>query len=306
MSVGQKNRLGRGLSALLGDHLERPVAGEISKLRVDRVVPNPFQPRREFKEEELEELAASLRTNGLLQPIVVRRVEGATERWELVAGERRLRAATRLGWDEVPGMVRVVDDETMLVLALVENLQRRNLGALEEAEGYRVLADKFQRTQEDIALAVGKSRATVANMLRLLKLPVAIRKLLGANRLTQGHARALLSVDDPAWATLVAERAVEARWSVRKLEEYVRANPAAPAGREDIPPGRKSPVTPPVAADPITRALQEELRGVLGTRVVVRRGRGRKGRIEIPFHDDRDLERLFALVAGRETSDVLE
>ena len=305
MSVTQKSRLGRGLGALLGEHLDRPAAGEIVKLQLDSVAPNPFQPRRTFKEEEIEELAASLRANGLLQPIVVRTAPGAISRWELVAGERRLRAAMRLGWDELPALVRDVDDETMLVLALVENLQRRNLGALEEAEGYRVLADKFSRTQEDIALAVGKSRAAVANMLRLLKLPASVKQLLGEEEISPGHARALLALEDPDWATRLAEKVVKARWSVRKLEAYVRTNPVSPSGAETVKNARKAPV-PPVTADPVTHALQEELCVALGTRVVVRRSRGRKGRIEIPFHNDQDLERLFVLMSGREASDVLE
>ena len=305
MSVAQRSRLGRGLGALLGDHLDRPAAGEITKLPLESVVPNPFQPRREFNEEEIDELAASIRANGLLQPILVRTAPGTADRWQLVAGERRLRAATRLGWDEVPVMVRNVDDETMLVLALVENLQRRNLGALEEAEGYKVLADKFRRTQEDIALAVGKSRAAVANMLRLLKLPRPVRQLLREGKLTPGHARALLAVEDREWATRLGRTVVEERWSVRKLEEYVRTNPTPPSGKKHLPENRKKPVRPPTAGL-VTRALQEELRAVLGTRVIVRRGRGTRGRIEIPFHDDQDLERLFALVSGREASDVLE
>ena len=205
----------------------------------------------------------------------------------------------------MPVIVRNVDDETMLVLALVENLQRRNLGALEEAEGYKVLADKFRRTQEDIALAVGKSRAAVANMLRLLKLPGPVRQLLREARLTPGHARALLAVEDREWATKVARTVVEGRWSVRRLEAYVRTNPTPPSGKRHKPGNRKRPVPPPTAGL-VTQALQEELRARLGTRVIVRRGRGTKGRIEIPFHDDQDLERLFALVSGREASDVLE
>ena len=162
-----------------------PWEGEVASLPLDSVVPNPFQPRRDFKEEEIRELAASISANGLLQPVLVRSAP-APEQWELVAGERRFRAVTRLGWGEVPAIVRDVDDETMLVLALVENLQRRNLGALEEAEGYRVLVDKFKRTQEDIALAVGKSRAAVTNILRLLKLPVEVRQLLGEEKAHAG------------------------------------------------------------------------------------------------------------------------
>ena len=304
MSVVPNTRLGRGLGALLGDHLDRPVEGEVASLPLDSVVPNPFQPRRDFKEEEIRELAASISANGLLQPVLVRSAP-APEQWELVAGERRFRAVTRLGWGEVPAIVRDVDDETMLVLALVENLQRRNLGALEEAEGYRVLVDKFKRTQEDIALAVGKSRTAVTNILRLLKLPVEVRQLLGEEKLTPGHARTLLSVDDQDWAAELARMAVEGGWSVRKLEDTVRTRPTRPARDEDPPDNRKRRARPSRALDPVLHALQEELCAALGTRVVVRRQRGRKGRIEIPFHDDQDLERLFALVSGREASDVL-
>ena len=305
MSVAPNTRLGRGLGALLGDHLDRPVEGEVASLPLDSVVPNPFQPRREFKEEEIRELAASISANGLLQPVLVRSAP-AQGQWELVAGERRFRAVTRLGWGEVPAIVRDVDDETMLVLALVENLQRRNLGALEEAEGYRVLVDKFKRTQEDIALAVGKSRATVTNILRLLKLPAEVRQLLGEEKLTPGHARALLAVDDREWAAELARMAVEGGWSVRKLEDAVRTTPTRPARNEGAPDNRKRRARSSRALDPVLHALQQELCAALGTRVVVRRQRGSRGRIEIPFHDDQDLERLFALVSGREASDVLE
>ena len=305
MSVAPNTRLGRGLGALLGDHLDQPVEGEVANLALDSVVPNPFQPRREFNEEEIQELAASISANGLLQPVLVRSAPGP-EQWELVAGERRFRAVTRLGWSEVPAIVRNVDDETMLVLALVENLQRRNLGALEEAEGYKVLVDKFQRTQEDIALAVGKSRAAVTNILRLLKLPVEVRRLLGEGKLTPGHARALLTIEDRNWAVELARKAVEGGWSVRSLEDYVRTNPIRPPRNSDPPGSRRRAAPRSRALDPELRTLQEELRATLGTRVTVRRQRGGKGRIEIPFLDDQDLERVFALVCGREASDVLE
>jgi ParB family chromosome partitioning protein len=305
MSVAPNTRLGRGLSALLGDHLDRPAEGEVASLPLDSVVPNPFQPRREFNEDEIRELAASISANGLLQPVLVRSAP-TPEQWELVAGERRFRAVTRLGWGEVPAIVRDVDDETMLVLALVENLQRRNLGALEEAEGYKVLVDKFKRTQEDIALAVGKSRAAVTNILRLLKLPVEVRRLLGEEKLTPGHARTLLAIDDQDWAAELARMAVEGGWSVRKLEDTVRSSPTRPARREDPSGNRRRRARPSRTLDPVLQALQEELCATLGTRVVVRRQRGNRGRIEIPFHDDQDLERLFALVAGREAADVLE
>ena len=173
MNRGKKERLGRGLEALLGDFGEdrgTPEAAEVRMLPVKGIRPNPFQPRKEFASEELEELAKSIQDNGLLQPLVVRPGPGEGVEWELVAGERRLRAVTQLGWSEVPAWVREVDDQTLLVFALVENLQRESLGALEEAEGYRVLSESFGLTQGEIAQAVGKDRSTVANTLRLLQL----------------------------------------------------------------------------------------------------------------------------------------
>src|SRR5690606_25713306 len=179
----QRERLGRGLGALLGDYLpeDAPRPGTAQKsIPVASVAPNPFQPRREFSEEELADLAASIRENGLLQPIVVRPApaERGPVRYELVAGERRWRAVTRLGWKEVPAQVRNVDDRTLLVLALVENLQRSQLSAIEEAEAYRRLGEEFSLSQQEIAEVVGKDRSTVANALRLLQLPLSVRLMV--------------------------------------------------------------------------------------------------------------------------------
>ena len=187
------DRLGKGLGALLGDYLEPELQpGEVQKLRITSILPNPMQPRRSFVQAELEELAASIAENGLLQPIVVRAAEGE-DSYEVIAGERRLRAVGILGWDEVPVIVRDASDRTLLVLALVENLQREALNPLEEAEGYASLGEQFDMKQADIAAAVGKDRSTVANLLRLLKLPVSVRRLVERGRLSAGHARALLA-----------------------------------------------------------------------------------------------------------------
>ncbi len=300
MTVQGKDRLGRGLGALLGDYLDESPRGEIKTLPVGSIIPNPFQPRRDFPEDELEELSASIRANGLLQPLVVRPAPKSTDQWELVAGERRLRAVSRLGWQDVPAMTREVDDETLLVLALVENLQRQELAPLEEAEGYQALADSFNLTQEEIARAVGKNRTTVTNMLRLLKLPPSVRKLLADSKLTMGHARALLGVDDPVRAGDLARKAVAEGWSVRQVEQRVRNAPL---------PTRKTNGGPAPASsgvDPVLRALQEELQAVLGTRVTLKQGANGKGLIEIPFYSRADFERIFAQVAGREASDVLQ
>jgi len=300
MNRGKKDRLGRGLEALLGDFMDEqrvPESAELRMLPLDRIRPNPFQPRKDFAPEELAELSNSIRENGLLQPLLVRPGPGGGQDWELVAGERRLRAVAQLGWSEVPAWVKEVDDQTLLVLALVENLQREALGPLEEAEGFRVLSESFGLTQGEIAQAVGKDRSTVANTLRLLHLPPSVRRLLGNGALSAGHVRPLLSLEDPIRAGDIARKAAEEGWSVRKVEEEVKSKRAK--GKRRSPAGG----TP---RDPILEALQEELRRVLGTRVVLRRVRKGKGVIEIPFLGTEDFERIFALMTGREASEVVE
>lgn len=300
MTRGKKERLGRGLEALLGDFMEEqgiPESAEVRMLPLNRIRPNPFQPRKEFAPEELAELSKSIRDNGLLQPLLVRPSPGDRQGWELVAGERRLRAVAQLGWSEVPAWVREVDDRTLLVLALVENLQREALGPLEEADGFRVLSESFGLTQGEIAEAVGKDRSTVANTLRLLQLPPSVRRLLGSGALSAGHVRPLLSLEDPIRAGDIARKAAEEGWSVRRVEEEVKS---LRKGGKKIRPGRGA------GNDPILEALQEELRRVLGTRVVLRRARKGKGVIEVPFLGTEDFERLFALITGREASEVVE
>ena len=300
MTRGKKERLGRGLGALRSDYLSKgPTAepGEVKSLPLSRIRPNPLQPRKEFPQEELEELTRSIQENGLLQPLLVRPGAGSRGDWELVAGERRLRAVAQLGWAEVPALVREVDDQTLLVLALVENLQREALGPLEEAEGYKVLLESFGLTQGEIARAVGKDRSTVANTLRLLQLPPSVRKMVEEGVLSAGHARALLSLDDPVRVGELARRAAKEGWSVRQAEEATRGTPQV-RRRE-----RKGPAS---AADPILQVLEEELRKALGTRVVLRRGRRGKGIIEIPFLNSEDFERVFALLTGKEASEVVE
>jgi len=300
MNRGKKDRLGRGLEALLGDFMEegvKPESAEVRMLPLSRIRPNPFQPRKEFAPEELSELSKSIRDNGLLQPLLVRPGPGGEDIWELVAGERRLRAVTQLGWDEVPAWVKEVDDQTLLILALVENLQREALGPLEEAEGYRVLSESFGLTQGEIADAVGKDRSTVANTLRLLQLPPSVRRLLANGSLSAGHVRPLLSLEDAIRAGDIAKKAAAEQWSVRQVEEEVKAKKGK---GQSVSSGRVA------RRDPILEALQEELRNVLGTRVVLRRARKGKGVIEVPFLGTEDFERIFALIAGREASEVVE
>jgi ParB family transcriptional regulator, chromosome partitioning protein len=289
-----RDRLGKGLGALLGEYLEpQTVAGEIRKLRLSAIVPNPMQPRRVFTDGELEDLTASIRENGLLQPLVVRPAPGSPDRFELVAGERRFRAVSRLEWPDVPVVVRDADDETLLVLALVENLQREALNPLEEAEGYEALQERFGMKHADIARAVGKDRSTVANLVRLLGLPPSIRKLVEAGELAQGHARALLAVDDPVRAGELARKAAKEGWSVREVERRAGATP-------DRRPRKAK------AKDPVVVALEDALQDHLGTRVDVKAKRGGKGAIEIRFHDAEDFERLFQTITGRQVSEVVE
>jgi ParB family transcriptional regulator, chromosome partitioning protein len=297
--VSKRDRLGRGLGALLGEYASDSTdAGVHTRLLpIASIVPNPFQPRREFADEELDELAASIGANGLLQPIVVRPArDGGVARWELIAGERRWRASMRLGWQEIPATVRDVDDRTMLVLAIVENVQRAALSPLEEAEAFRRLGEDFALSQQDIAALVGRDRSTVANALRLLQLPASVRQLLAEGRLTAGHARALLGLGNDRAMADVAREAVERGWSVREVE--ARVQQARPRGRKRSEPHK--PTRPPAE-----RALEEELQRVLATAVRIRRTRGMKGRIEISFFGAEDFERVFELIARKAADDVV-
>lgn len=297
--MSKRGRLGKGLGALLGEYLDEEDGagrGESRTLPVSAIVPNPFQPRREFSEEELADLAASIRENGLLQPVVVRSVEGEGEtRWELVAGERRWRAVQRLGWAEVPVLVRDLDDRAMLVVALVENLQRAELSPLEEAIGYQRLIEEFQLTQQDVADAVGRNRSTIANSLRLLQLPASVRSLLAGGELTAGHARALLGAGSDQRISDLARRVVEEGWNVRQVEEEVKKS--RPEGTR-----QKRPIPPREAAE---RRLEEELQRALGTAARIKRGRGMKGRIEIPFYSAEDFERIYEMIVGSSTAEAV-
>jgi ParB family chromosome partitioning protein len=297
--MSRPNRLGKGLGALLGEYLGEGGGAPQADARpvpVASIIPNPFQPRREFAEEELADLAASIRENGLLQPVVVRPAPpGSAGSWELVAGERRWRAVTRLGWAEVQALVRPLDDRAMLVLALVENLQRAGLSPLEEATGYQRLIDEFRLSQQQVAEAVGRDRSTVANALRLLQLPASVRQYLAEGKLTAGHARALLGVGNDRRMADMARQAVDEGWNVRQVEAAVQqtrpqreAKPRALAPRE--------------AAE---KRLEEELQRALGTAVKIRRGRGAKGRIEIPFYSADDFERIYELLVGAPATDAV-
>jgi ParB family chromosome partitioning protein len=273
-----RKALGRGLEALFPGAEHSPAATGPRELAVPtgEIVPNPEQPRRHFDEDALAALAESIRRHGLLQPLVVRRVAG---RYELLAGERRLRAAERAGLATVPVMVRDARPEERLELALIENLQREGLTPLEEAEAYRHLIDVYALTQEEIAERVGKSRPTITNALRLLGLPDAVKAQLESGSLTAGHARAVLAVEQRDDQVDFAREIVSRGLSKREAEELAAARRTRPARRK------------PPSADLHLRGLADELTRGLGTRVrITRRARG--GAVEIEFYSDAELDRL--------------
>jgi ParB family chromosome partitioning protein len=292
-----KARLGKGLGALLGEYLDDSPKREAQLIDVESIGPNPQQPRKVFLDEELEELARSIEENGLLQPLLVRLAPAAPGKYELVVGERRLRAVQSLGWTEVPAVTREVDDDTLLVLALVENLQREALNPLEEAEGYQVLMEKHGLSHAGIGRSVGKSRSTVANMVRLLQLPASVLRHVTAGSLTSGHARALLALNDQKKMAELARRAIEEGWSVREMERQ--------AGVDSVKKTKKSKGRVPKRRDPVLQALEEDLRTVLSTKASVRLRRGGSGVIEVPFRNHEDFERVFHLITGREVSEVV-
>lgn len=255
-----------------------------------QIQPSPWQPRRVFNEEALEELAASIRTHGVIQPLVCRRT--APDHYELIAGERRLRAATEAGLTEVPVVLLEAADRDAAEMALVENLQREDLNIIEEAEGYRALADGFGLTQQDIADRVGKGRATVANALRLLELSDEVKQMLGAGLLSPGHAKILLGIEDETERLRFARTAAQDGWTVRVLEQRLRRS-------REVRPVRS--VTPDIPGDHLGLLL-ERLHARFGTSVrlspSVRYANGRrgKGRVEIDFFDNEDLDRLLGLL----------
>ncbi len=297
-------RLGRGLEALIpgASVVTAPPApvstptSEYQRLELSRIRPNPYQPRREFDEADLADLQASLKASGLLQPITVRR---AGDGFELISGERRLRAATRLGWPDIPAVVREVDDRTLLTLALVENLQRADLNAVEEARGYRRLAEEFGYTHAQIAEAIGKDRTSVTSLLRILQLPQTVLDFIERGQLSAGHARALVSVDDTRQAFALANEAVAHELSVRELERRVREilQPATPKRDHEAAPARTSP-TERAPQSPVLKRLEDELRRRMQTDVKIRLTGPEKGAIEIAFYSADDLERVLDLVLG--------
>ena len=283
--VEKRPALGRGLSALIPETpapAAAPAADRSLEIDTDLLRPNQFQPRTHVDDERIEELSRSIRSHGIIQPIVVRKVE---QGYEIIAGERRWRAAQRAGLLKVPVVVRDIPENKLLAVALIENIQREDLNPIEEAIAYRRLSDEFRLTQEQIADAVGKDRSSIANYVRLLRLPQEVRANLASNTLSMGHARALLALTDENAQLRLARDVVARSLSVRETEALVKkaAEPAAAKIEKTV--------------DVHTRAAEEKLRLALGTRArIVRKGKG--GRIEIDFVNEDELQRLYERLVG--------
>jgi ParB family transcriptional regulator, chromosome partitioning protein len=277
--VEKRPALGRGLSALIPDTPAAPPAPAERSLDVDTDLlrPNKFQPRTQMDEERIHELSRSIQANGIIQPIIVRKAEHG---YEIIAGERRWRAAQRAGLLKVPVVVRDVPDERVLAVALIENIQREDLNPIEEAAAYRRLADDFHLTQEQIAEAVGKDRSSIANTVRLLRLPQEVRGSVASNALSMGHARAILALTDEAAQLRLARDVIARSLSVRETEALVK--------KASMPAEQK----PEKKPDVHTRAAEDKLRMALGTRVRINR-KGKGGRIEIDFVNEDELQRIY-------------
>ena len=275
--------LGRGLSALIPDAPAPAATERALDVDIDLLRPNRAQPRTVMDEARIEELARSIKSNGVIQPIVVRKAESG---FEIIAGERRWRASQRAGLLKVPVVVRDVPDDRLLAVALIENIQREDLNPIEEAQAYRRLVDEHHLTQDQIAESVGKDRSSVANTMRLLKLPHEIRENVSAGALSMGHARALLALDDESAQLRIGREVVSRNLSVRETEAMVKKGiEPAKARQED-------------EKDVHTRAAEEKLRFALGTRArIVRKGKG--GRIEIDFTSENELHRLYEQLTER-------
>jgi len=279
----KKKVLGRGLEALIPEMKSTEIS--TNEIDIDRIVPNPNQPRLKLDEARLEELAASIRENGILQPVLVRPFENG---YQLVAGERRLSAALRAGLLKVPAVVREVPDDRLLELALIENIQREPLNPIEEAQAYQHLMDTTKETQEQISSRLGKDRSTVANSVRLLKLPSAVKLLVAEGQLSPGHARALLaSSASPAEMTKMANAIIEKGWSVREAERWAKNQAKPPAPRK-----------PP---DPNEAAAADRLRLALGAKVEIVPKSKQSGEIRIHYYSQEELMRLYSTLTEKAT-----
>lgn len=284
----QKSRLGRGLASLIGDapvtQPRIPPEGEQRMVPIEQIRAGKLNPRKTFKEDELAELADSIREKGLVQPILVRPEPGASNSYEIVAGERRWRASQRAGLHTIPVIVRDLADQEVLELAIIENVQRADLNPIEEAAGYQELIERYAYTQERLAEVIGKSRSHLANTLRLLKLPTSVQSMVENGKLTAGHARALVGRED---AEAMAERIIESQLNVRDVEALVQA------GTEAVQTTRRV-----RDKDADTKAFEKELADMLGLKVEIRRGSGESGVLQIKYGNFDQLEYIRLRLMG--------
>ena len=277
--------LGRGLSALIPEAIKKEATDRVIGIPVDDISPSPYQPRMQMDAESLGELAASVKEKGVVQPIIVRSLAGThgsvlLHKYEVIAGERRLRACKLAGLPEVPAIVREVDDAEAMALTITENIQREDLNAIELARAYSILMNQFNLTQEQLSQAVGKSRSAVANMLRLLQLPQELQEYVLSDKISMGHARALLSLKRESQQLSVCKKVIESELSVRQTERLVQKLLRQPESQ------RKT-----VVRLPEIKAMEDRLKTMLATQVRIRQGR-KKGKIEIEYYSEGDLDRI--------------
>ena len=289
--MAQKNALGRGLGDLIEDAEQGKVApaAAINEISIEKIEVNPFQPRKNFDEESLKELASSIREIGIIQPITVRKVNGDT--FQLITGERRFKASIMAGLETIPAYVRMAEDQNMLELALVENIQREDLDSIEVAISYQRLLEEVNLTQENLSERVGKKRSTISNYLRLLKLPAEIQLGIRDRLISMGHARALVNIPDPNVQLEIYQKIIKDDLSVRRVEELVRRTNNARGPRQ----AGAGPGSPPEEYND----LRSQLSRFFETEVEFRRSNKGSGRIVIPFASDQDLERILSMLDGK-------
>ncbi len=295
--MAKRSALGRGLGALITDAAEDPkprlteTVSAIQELRLEDIRPNPFQPRTEFDEKTLQELADSIKSIGIVQPITVRAVEEG--KYEIIAGERRFRASKLAGLTTIPAYIRKTEDESLLELALIENIQREDLNAIEVAISYQSLLDECKLTQDQLSKRIGKDRSTITNYLRLLRLPAQIQLAIRDRKISMGHARAIVNIEDPATQFMVFEQILKYDLSVRKVEEYVREL-GNPKSETELEPKSSNSRKKEDIGDYIE--LQKHLSRRFDTKVELKRNAEGKGKIIIAFKSDNELEKIIGLL----------
>lgn len=303
----EKRGLGRGLSALISDSMDEQQGAQVREIPLTQIVPNPYQPRTLFDPLKQEELVASIKEHGILQPVLVRRV--GHERYQLVAGERRFRAAQAAGLSVVPALVREVEDRQQLEIAIVENLQREDIGVMEAARAYRRMINEFQMTQETVAQRLAKSRSSIANTLRLLNLPIEVQDCIERGEISEGHGRALMMAEESSMILKALQNVLKRHLSVRDTEKLARemrasvldwtargTSKSADTPADPVALGGVRSSERPGASDPNETALLDELQQMVQTKVALRRMPNGSGRIEIEFYSGEDLARILETV----------